>query len=254
MILSPVVDYGFASTTLADVDQGWLGRKRFDRKYFLRADHLDLLLGNKPDDYLILEIAEKKSFEYQTEYLDTPDLLCYRDHAQGKQRRAKVRIRTYLDSGLSRLEVKLRLGNWQSLKVAAEGVKTFSNAQFSFVEDALQSHFSQSELLGRVSDLQTTSLNTFTRCTLLSNSGLERITIDSAISTLISDRRFSLAPELFLVEVKSLKRNSQVASELLKHGHRAIRFSKYCAGLDMIQPDRPLVHRRSFLRSNFHEN
>ena len=104
-------------TSLADLpavhldeltDQAALQR-RVDRKYVLPVGAcLPLLeeLGGRGAH--VLEIDDRRTFGYDSVYLDTADLTCYLQAAHRRPRRFKVRTRTYVDSGQCWLEVKTR--------------------------------------------------------------------------------------------------------------------------------------------------
>ena len=56
----------------------------------------------------VLDIDGVRDFAYRTVYLDTLDVQCFRAAGQKRRRRAKIRTRSYLDSGATFLEVKTR--------------------------------------------------------------------------------------------------------------------------------------------------
>src|SRR5207244_5693047 len=76
---------------------------RMDRKYFVPAATFRLLIGELGPEFKVLEIDGQRTFDYESVYFDTPELLTYRAHLKGRRRRFKVRTRTYLNSGLCML-------------------------------------------------------------------------------------------------------------------------------------------------------
>lgn len=104
-------------TSLADLpavhldeltDQAALQR-RVDRKYVLPvAACVPLLEELGVRGAHVLEIDDRRTFGYDSVYLDTADLTCYLQAARRRPRRFKVRTRTYVDSGQCWLEVKMR--------------------------------------------------------------------------------------------------------------------------------------------------
>ena len=56
----------------------------------------------------ILQIDDRRTFDYESVYFDTPDLTCYLLAAHRRRRRFKIRTRTYVDSAECWLEVKTR--------------------------------------------------------------------------------------------------------------------------------------------------
>lgn len=66
------------------------------------------LLAGIHDDLRVLEVDGRRTLRYETVYFDTPDLALFHQAARRRPRRAKVRVRTYCDSGEVALEVKVR--------------------------------------------------------------------------------------------------------------------------------------------------
>lgn len=81
---------------------------RFDRKYLLDRAQATALLQTLDPRTRVLTIDGRTRFRYESVYFDTPDLLSYRQAVQARRHRFKVRTRSYLDSGLAFLEVKVR--------------------------------------------------------------------------------------------------------------------------------------------------
>jgi len=96
------------AASLAEVIERTALQARLDRKYLVPVDRFAELAARLPDAYAALEIDQLRGFAYESVYFDTPDLLTYRQHLQGRRRRYKVRTRTYLDSGDCSFEVKLK--------------------------------------------------------------------------------------------------------------------------------------------------
>src|SRR5581483_9083581 len=78
---------------------------RLDRKYFVPAATFRALIAEL-GSFRVLEIDGQRTFDYESVYFDTPNLLTYRAHLQRRRRRFKARTRTYVDSGLCMFEVK----------------------------------------------------------------------------------------------------------------------------------------------------
>ena len=82
--------------------------RRTDTKYLISRKRVLNLLPSLVRDYLILEIDGNRIASYHTAYLDTTDKMYYKHHQQGRNKRHKVRFRTYVESCLYFLEVKLK--------------------------------------------------------------------------------------------------------------------------------------------------
>lgn len=78
------------------------------RKYVVPARLLPVLVGHLAHDFGVLCEEGRTAFRYSSTYFDTPDLVTFRQHRQQRRRRFKIRTRSYLDSGLTMLEVKLK--------------------------------------------------------------------------------------------------------------------------------------------------
>ena len=79
---------------------------RTDTKFVTTVDRLRLLLALAHDDYRAQDINGKRIASYYTAYFDTPDNNMYIVHQNGHAGRQKLRIRSYIDSGLNFLEVR----------------------------------------------------------------------------------------------------------------------------------------------------
>ena len=79
---------------------------RTDMKFVTNKSMLVQLLNAVGNLYYVQDIDGKRISNYRTVYFDTPDHHFYMIHHNGKSPRQKVRIRTYLDSDISFLEIK----------------------------------------------------------------------------------------------------------------------------------------------------
>ena len=81
---------------------------RTDTKYVTSYQMLKEILLVARHDYRIQEVNGECNIAYHTIYLDTPDRDMYVTHQNGRIVREKIRIRTYINSDLTFLEVKKR--------------------------------------------------------------------------------------------------------------------------------------------------
>ena len=79
---------------------------RTDTKYVTSYQILKEILLVARHDYRIQEVNGECNIAYHTIYLDTPDRDMYVTHQNGRIVREKIRIRTYVNSDLTFLEVK----------------------------------------------------------------------------------------------------------------------------------------------------
>ena len=79
---------------------------RTDTKFVATLEQLNNFLLAVQGKYYIQEHNNTRIASYHTVYLDTADYIMYTLHHNGKTRREKIRVRTYLDSKDTFLEVK----------------------------------------------------------------------------------------------------------------------------------------------------
>lgn len=223
---------------------------RQDRKYVIGTDVLTRLIDTMAGHCAVLEIDGLRSSRYATRYYDTGDLLTARHHAQGVRRRFKARTRTYLDSGLVRLELKGKGGGGgQTVKYALDGAAPeLDSIGRVFLRDALDRCYGPRYLPDVVDRLQPTLEMTCTRTTLVGTTEQVRVTVDR-------DLRFggtSLRHGLAVLEVKSTGPRTDVDRLLVGFGARPASFSKYVAAVELTRGAEVLrSHPRGLLRRCF---
>lgn len=237
----------FPPITLADLDSTWTMARRYDTKFILERRAMDQFLGQTTTSFAALEIAGERAFTYRTTYFDTPDLLLYRDHAQGRSRRVKVRIRQYIESNRARLEVKAKLGNGQTQKTLFEDRSELGPSEIALIDQAIAQTYPTSRYCGLASQLLQSAITTFVRSTIINQNSIERITFDSSLRLDSDGNQVQLLPELVLIEVKSIHQNSDTVRELRQQGFHPTSFSKYCAGIESTRDFRPRIHSANLL-------
>ena len=108
----------FRAVDLAELDAGAALAHRVDTKYLVPATVLAEVLTHLEPTHSCLTIDGRQSFQYNTSYVDSPELTCYHDHRRGVRKRWKARTRVYEDSGQARWEVKLKDGRGMTVKHA----------------------------------------------------------------------------------------------------------------------------------------
>lgn len=224
---------------------------RIDRKYLVPLPAAQSVVDELSATAEVLEIDGRRRFSYTSTYFDTPELLSYAQSAHARRRRFKVRTRTYVDSGLSYLEVKTRGARGITVKrrtpYGADDVALLAPEARSFVAACLtQSGTCPADaadaLVERLAPVVGTS---YQRTTLLLPEDGTRVTIDSALTW------YALTPEggverrrerrqaegLAVVESKTCGGASPADRVLWARGHRPTRISKYATGLALLNPD-----------------
>ncbi|MDA3822817.1 MAG: VTC domain-containing protein, partial [Bacteroidales bacterium] len=101
--------------SLEEMDHVKLMRRR-DTKFVVPTDKLASIIELVQDKYKVLEIDQQRIHSYQTLYYDTPYLEMYQNHHNGRLNRYKVRVRKYLTSDVSFLEVKFKNNKRETIK------------------------------------------------------------------------------------------------------------------------------------------
>lgn len=206
---------------------------RLDTKYVASKEQLVQLLGLLQEKYYVQETLDNRIIPYLTTYYDTADHLMYHMHHNKRARRMKVRVRTYVASGDTFLEVKNKNNHARTKK---KRISVPSQDDFRTTEGA-------SELVQRKTGLRLDILNPvvrnrFDRVTLVNKGKTERLTIDFNISF----HNFETAndhgtDQLVIIE---LKRDGNVFSpvcNILRDIHvHPTGFSKCCIGMAITDP------------------
>lgn len=210
---------------------------RVDRKYVVPAEVFGELADRWSPDYAALDIGGRRVFAYESTYFDTPDLVSYRQHLQGRRRRFKVRVRSYLDTGESMLEVKLKGHRGATVKHRTghpwEHRQVLTPDARRFVADTVDDAYA----LPVPRDLCPSVVTANLRVTLAALHEGARVTCDVGVSCTDGSRVVRMHPDLVLVETKSGPEGSLADRSLRELGIRPVRVSKYCAGVALLRPD-----------------
>lgn len=216
---------------------------RHETKYVFPERRLDAILAALTGAYRVLEVNETRLNHYRTLYFDTPDFALFRRHQAGGRNRYKVRSRSYLDSGLSFLEIKHKVKRNRTVKrrvETADFAERFSPEMDGFLDACLPSN---------IDALEPKLWNEYTRITLASLENPERVTIDLNLQFRGGGETIIL-PGVIIAEVKrKWGRHDSPFVRLMKTEHlRPTGFSKYCIGVSMLYPDVKHNHFKSKLQ------
>lgn len=216
--------------TLSQLDSVKL-QDRMDTKYVIPFAQLQQVIDNISEEYFCLEINGRRSFAYQSAYYDTPDFRLYHDHHKGKLNRFKVRIRTYVDSGLIFFELKAKNNKSRTIKSRVplkSGENPFSNEAVHVLQGIY--HMQQ---MG----LQQSLRVDYSRITLVNKDFTERVTIDTGLC-FVDGNRVVDKSHLVVVEVKQDRAKGSAFTTLMKKWHiRKMSLSKYCYGVICMFPE-----------------
>ena len=220
----------FAPITLAEMKSVRL-MNRVDTKFVTTLPRLMQLLEMAKGEYFVQEIDGERNSAYTTLYYDTPRLDMYIMHHNGCLGRQKVRVRQYVDSNLTFLEVKNKNNHRRTRK------KRITVTGFDITGEQ-QREFLKPLCWWDVDTLQPALRNWFNRITLVNKAKTERVTIDTGLRfhNCMSGRDTSL-DQVVIIE---LKRDGNQPSPLLAmlrdlHIH-PYGFSKYCMGTALSNP------------------
>ncbi len=215
---------------------------RTDTKFVTSIAKLKELLLMAGDEYRVQEIDGKRNMSYATVYFDSRDYAFYNAHHDGHASRQKVRVRSYMDTHISFLEVKTKDNHGKTHKSRISASSLEEDAAMDFLRRNLR-------LDPRL--LEQKIANSFHRITLVNKKKTERLTIDTDLKfeNLTTGVQRSL-PQLAIIE---LKRDGLQPSPVLDM-LRELRihqsgFSKYCIGEALTNPSlrvnrlKPRIHR-----------
>ena len=223
---------GYSSISLAEMEKVQL-MNRIDTKYTTSFSMLPEILKRLQSDYYVQEINGLRTNTYRTVYLDTLDRAMYLDHHNGRCTREKIRIRAYVDSKKTFLEVKNKNNRGQTKKKRIElpEIKAYNEHEAGvflkkyakYPPDAL---VPQSE-------------NRFHRITLVNRMKTERLTIDANLAFRNpSDGNEKRLDDLVVIELKQTGYMPSFAKSVLSDLRiHPMGISKYCLGTIMTVPD-----------------
>ena len=219
---------------------------RTDTKFVTTVDRLRLLLTMAHDDYRAQEIDGKRQALYYTAYFDTPDNNMYLVHQNGHAGRQKLRIRSYVDSGLNYLEVKTKNNRGRTKKkrvdmVDFDPLHPDHGIRFLRQDDqyVAYANFLRKHLRYDPTILSEQMENHFHRITLVNKAKTERLTIDTDLC--FHNLKTGNDADLTGLVIIELKRDGLQPSPILGM-LRDLRikpsgFSKYCMGSALTNPD-----------------
>jgi hypothetical protein len=221
---------------------------RADLKYVLPLGTLPALIARLGPRWQVLEIDGRRAFGYQSVYFDTSDLLCYRQHLQGKRHRFKVRTRTYLDSADCVLEVKTRGARGATVKHRrphpADQSHQLNDDDYRFVEEQIQ----PSRLEAPLHPVFATAYH---RLTLVNLSDGVRMTCDADLVLRNARTSAEGLRDRLLVETKAASAKTALTHTFHDLGVRPVVFSKYCVAVALLGDNVPANPWQRTLRRHF---
>ena len=199
---------------------------RTDTKFVTNKETLARLLEKAQGKYYAQFNEGSKIADYMTTYWDTEGHKFYFEHHNGRAPRQKVRVRTYMDSNLTFLEIKTKNNHGRTKK------KRVAVPDQQITGEGGNEEFLQERVHLGMADIHPTVRNRFRRITLVNYGKTERLTIDYDVHfhNIETGKDANVGP-LVIIE---LKRDGNVFSPVLDI-IRELRikpsgFSKYCIG------------------------
>ena len=231
------------SITLKGLDEVKL-LNRMDSKFIFPINDFPAILDELKPYYNVLEIDHKRMFAYESLYFDTPDLLLYKFHHNGKLNRLKVRYRKYLDSGLTFFEVKYKVKGSRTDKKRLR--QSDIKEELTDTELKLVHHDYVD-----ISGLEKKLTIWFKRITLAGKNQPERATIDLGVTFNNFSREMAF-PELVVAEIKQEKSNvfSPMIQAFKRRHFSQMSFSKYSTGIALLEPVKNNAFKPNILKIN----
>ncbi len=203
---------------------------RTDTKFVTSKQKLAMLLELARGQYYAQFTNNTFIASYQTIYWDTPDHVYYYQHHNGRRPRQKVRVRTYVGSDITFLEVKNKNNHGRTRKVRVQ-----VPSQNELEEGA---EFLMERAHHTFDDITPTVENYFHRVTLVNKGMTERLTIDFDVR--FHNYETNCDRETGNLVIIELKRDGNVFSPILDMLRqlriKPLGFSKYCIGSVMTNP------------------
>ena len=213
---------------------------RIDTKYAIPLRLLPSILQAAQPDYYAQEIKGKRIASYDTVYYDTDTLDMYLRHHDRQLVRQKIRVRQYVDSDLTFLEIKRKnnKGRTKKKRIVVPGFDLKADTPGHGKQDWTVEDFIAAKSRYQWADISPHLSTCFHRITLVNKAKTERLTIDLDLvwRNLVSGEQKTY-PDLVIIE---LKRDGNVPSDMLHimldHRVHPFKMSKYCIGTALTTP------------------
>jgi hypothetical protein len=208
---------------------------RVDSKFVAPLSLLPQLLEEMAPYFKVQINNGKRIAPYCTQYFDTPDLSMFTMHQNGKLNRQKIRIRSYVDSHISFLEVKNKNNKGRTSKKRVP----VDLSHIQSIEDLdTGQQFLEENAMVDSRELEPVLANEFNRITLVNNRATERITLDLNLSFLNyqTGKKKNLENLLILELKQDGLQHSDFLDILNRLRIKQSSFSKYCMGTVLTNP------------------
>ncbi len=219
---------------------------RIDTKYAVPMAVLPAILDAAMADYCAQETDGKRIATYDTMYYDTDSLDMYIRHHDRQLVRQKIRVRQYVDSSLTFLEIKRKdnKGRTKKKRIVVPGFDIAADTQSRLKhknredEPLTVAQFIDGKSRYTWDSISPHLRTKFHRITLVNKAKTERLTIDlDLVWENVITGEAKTFPNLVIIE---LKRDGYVSSKMTHimlelHIH-PFKISKYCIGTALTTP------------------
>ena len=210
---------------------------RVDTKYVISEEYCMELLRRAVDKYSVQVIGDVRACRYSTLYYDTPDLEMYTVHHNRKLTRQKIRSRTYIESGVTFIEVKNKTNTGRTKKKRI----AIDESYFACVGKSPEAAAFLSEKANYSPDVIQPALATiFDRITLVNHAHTERLTIDMNlrfVNMRAETPQEAKVDRMVIVELKQDGLCYSPMKEILQDLRvKKLKVSKYCVGTALSNP------------------
>lgn len=234
--------------SLDEVDSAAALQRRVDRTYLVTAGQFHRLSVEMGRRFHALDIDRKRVMRYESVYFDSDDLELFRAHRQGRRRRFKVRVRTYVDSGTAFVEVKTKGGRGETVKHRIPHPPELRTAldtrAAAFIRTVIRDQY-DIEVPPLVRALE----SLYRRATLVDPDAGERLTCDVDLRWSRADGQVA-GPDKVLLESKTTGRG-RADDILAAYGIRPLSMSKYAIGTALLRPQLAANKWERLLRREF---
>lgn len=214
---------------------------RIDTKYAVPLSALPAILEAAQNGYYAQEINGTRIATYDTMYYDTETLDMYIRHHDRQLVRQKIRVRQYVESDLTFLEIKRKnnKGRTKKERISVPGFGITGDT----LGDSKRERWSVEDFIAAKSRYRWTELSPhlstrFHRITLVNKAKTERLTIDMDLvwENIVSGESKTF-PELVIIELKrDGNMPSQMTQIMLSQRLKPLKISKYCIGTALTTP------------------
>lgn len=209
---------------------------RIDTKFVTSGSVLLKVLDSAAaQGYRVCTIEGQPVTAYYSVYYDTPELFMYTAHETGRKTRQKIRVRTYLISGDTFLEIKRKQNNGRTKK---KRIPIPVEERMDFSGDMKAAAFLEEKSRFKADGIFPECTTEFDRITLVNPAKTERLTIDMNLRfhNFNSGLDANLKDAVIIELKQDGRAESQMKGILLEHRIHPFRISKYCMGVMLTDP------------------